>query len=258
MHRRRLQRAADLHLLHVLRTLVCAERLDESWVHPLLVLTQRTVRSVQPSVRSGDAMDIRSYLKIKTIGSSHSPAPSSAHSAEAALALLDPAHKEHAAAAHLPHSSNNTTHAAHGSYYVDGVVFRKTALQPKRARTHIPHPRVLLLGGGIEYERVAGKYVLLETLLQQEAAFLQLQCQKIIALRPDVVVVVKSVAGVAQRMLCEAGVVVLCNVKRSVVERLARVCEAPILPSTGMCTSHLNPSNYSSYHTKLTSCVSVV
>ena len=233
-----------MHLHYVVSKLVHEQRLNPRWTDLLLKLTQRVIVSVRPSVRSGDEMDIRHYVHIKSVGTANPTAAGSIGITTATADKNDNAYVNvnvtvTASTSASASSSTGCGPAGGGvdvtdSSYIDGVVFRKNA-QFKRMRSVIPNPRILLLSSGIEYERVEGRYSLLETLQQAEEAYLTLQCRKVIALHPDLVIAGKSVSGLAARMLLEHGIGIITNVKPQVMERLARCCEAPILPSTGPC-----------------------
>lgn len=95
----------------------------------------------------------------------------------------------------------------------------------------IEHPRVLLLQCAIVYERVEGKYISMETLLLQEKEYLRNVVGRILNLKPNVVLVQKGVAGIAQDMLRNHGVTLVLDVKSSVMDRLARCMQCDIVTS---------------------------
>lgn len=57
--------------------------------------------------------------------------------------------------------------------YVDGLVFRKN-LAHKRMATELRQPRIMLLSGGIEFQRTESRITSLETLVDQEARYMQI------------------------------------------------------------------------------------
>jgi hypothetical protein len=189
--RRRLQLVADTHLRFVVSSLVDAEAVPAHWVDLLLSFAGRCVSQLSPSVRLGDAMDIRSYVKVKTVGGG----------------------------------------SVSECRVVDGVVFRK-AVPHKRVKPVLSRPTLLLLKCGLEYERVSHKLSDVRTLLTAEKEYIELQVRKILALAPDIVVLEKTACRLAQDLLHAAHILVLQNVKAALIDRLARACEAPILPST--------------------------
>ncbi|XP_030387596.1 putative 1-phosphatidylinositol 3-phosphate 5-kinase [Scaptodrosophila lebanonensis] len=129
------------------------------------------------------------------------------------------------------------------STIVHGVAFSKNVAHKDMA-THVNNPRILLLQCPIVYERIEGKFVGLDTVLLQEEEYLQNVCARIMSFQPNVVLVHKNVARVAQDMLRSAGVTLVLDVKLSVMERLSRTLQCDIvnsiessitLPKLGYC-----------------------
>lgn len=118
------------------------------------------------------------------------------------------------------------------STYINGVVFRKSVAH-KNMRMQIHAPRILLLACAIEFQRVAGRLTVLDSVLEQEKEFIQKQVHKILLLKPDVIVVQQSVCRLAQDLLREEGISLILNVKPSILQRLSRATGAPVVPSTG-------------------------
>eukprot|EP01041_Mallomonas_annulata_P002649 gene2649-5200_t len=116
--------------------------------------------------------------------------------------------------------------------YIGGVVFRKN-ISHRCMLTNKVRPRILLLGGGIDFERLDfPRLSSLDTLLEQENRYLEILVEKIMSLRPDVIFVGKSVARRAQELLSGHPVAVVQNVKLSLLERLSRMTGATMLVST--------------------------
>ena len=121
----------------------------------------------------------------------------------------------------------------HENAYVGGVVFRKNVSDKRMtARGSISKPRVLLLAGGIEFQRSDAKFSSLETLIEQENKYLEILVEKILSLRPDVIIVGKSISRRAQEQLSALSIVALQNVKSKQLNRIARMLGATVLPST--------------------------
>lgn len=97
--------------------------------------------------------------------------------------------------------------------------------------TRIENPKVLLLQCAIAYQRIEGKFVTIESLLLQEKEYLRNVTSRILSLKPDVMLVHKNVAGIAQDMLRENGVTLVLDVKLTVLERLSRCLECDIITS---------------------------
>jgi hypothetical protein len=115
--------------------------------------------------------------------------------------------------------------------FVNGVVFRKNVAHKKMSSPRT-NPRILLLGGGIDFQREDWRLSSLETLIEQEDRYTEILVDKILALKPNVILVGKSVARRAQEMLCEKNVVVMQSVKTTLLERIARMTGAIMLSST--------------------------
>nr|XP_016929259.1 putative 1-phosphatidylinositol 3-phosphate 5-kinase [Drosophila suzukii] len=116
------------------------------------------------------------------------------------------------------------------SKIVHGVAFSKNVAHKDMA-THVPFPRILLLQCPIVYERIEGKFVTIETVLLQEKEYLRNVCARIMSFTPNVVLVHKNVAGIAQDLLRSYGVTLVLDVKLSVMERLSRTLQCDIVSS---------------------------
>uniref|UniRef100_A0A2M4B924 1-phosphatidylinositol-3-phosphate 5-kinase n=1 Tax=Anopheles marajoara TaxID=58244 RepID=A0A2M4B924_9DIPT len=109
-----------------------------------------------------------------------------------------------------------------------GVVFSKNVAH-KEMPQKVDKPRILLLQCAIAYQRVEGKFVSFETLMLQERDYLRNKVSKIISLGPNIVLVHKNVAGIAQDMLRNSGVTLVLDVKLCVLERIARFLDCDII-----------------------------
>lgn len=116
------------------------------------------------------------------------------------------------------------------STLVKGVVCTKN-IKHKRMTTQYKNPRLLLLGGALEYQSVVNQLASFNTLVQQENHHLKMIISKIEALRPNVLLVEKSVSPYAQEYLLAKEISLVLNVKRSLLERIARCTGAFISPS---------------------------
>ncbi|CAG8470457.1 8558_t:CDS:10 [Ambispora gerdemannii] len=124
------------------------------------------------------------------------------------------------------------------SQYVTGVVCTKKLADKKMARA-LTSPRVLILTFPLEYQRVENQFISLEPVIAQEKKHLENLIQRIADLRPNIVLVEKTVARKALEFLIEHKLTVALNVKTSVIEAVARCTRADILPS--MDKFGLNP-----------------
>lgn len=96
----------------------------------------------------------------------------------------------------------------------------------------ISNARIMLLSGGIDYTRAEHKIASLNTLLEQEAKYLQILVAKITKIKPDVLIVGRSVSRRAQELLLETNIVLIQHVKPSLMDRIARQTNATVLSST--------------------------
>ncbi|OIT05556.1 PREDICTED: putative 1-phosphatidylinositol-3-phosphate 5-kinase FAB1C [Nicotiana attenuata] len=116
------------------------------------------------------------------------------------------------------------------SNLVKGVVCTKN-IKHKRMTSHYKNARLLLLGGALEYQRVPNQLASFNTLLQQEREHLKMIVSRIEAHRPNVLLVEKSVSSHAQDHLLAKEISLVLNVKRPLLERIARCTGAVITPS---------------------------
>ncbi|KAK4430292.1 putative 1-phosphatidylinositol-3-phosphate 5-kinase FAB1C [Sesamum alatum] len=117
------------------------------------------------------------------------------------------------------------------SKLVKGVVCTKN-IKHKRMMSQYKNARLLLLGGALEYQRIPNQLASFETLLQQENDHLKTIVSKIEAHRPNVLLVEKSVSSFALEHLLAKEISLVLNVKRPLLERIARCSGASITPST--------------------------
>ncbi|PSR91085.1 1-phosphatidylinositol-3-phosphate 5-kinase [Actinidia chinensis var. chinensis] len=116
------------------------------------------------------------------------------------------------------------------STLVKGVVCTKN-IKHKRMTSQYKNPRLLILGGALEYQRVPNQLSSFNTLLQQEIDHLKMIVSKIEAHRPNLLLVEKSVSSYAQEYLLEKDISLVLNIKRPLLERIARCTGALITPS---------------------------
>ncbi|RIA92962.1 hypothetical protein C1645_763745 [Glomus cerebriforme] len=116
------------------------------------------------------------------------------------------------------------------SEYVHGVVCTKNLAHKKMKRT-LNNPRVLILTFALEYHRVENQLMSLQPVMDQEEQHLKILVDRIVAYRPHLVLVEKTVARLALQFLLEKNIAVALNVKPSVIEAVARCTRADIIPS---------------------------
>ncbi|KAG0585739.1 hypothetical protein M758_2G033500 [Ceratodon purpureus] len=122
------------------------------------------------------------------------------------------------------------------STVVKGVVCHKN-VQHKRMKPLFKNPRILLLGGALEYQRSQNQLSSLTGVLQQEIDYLTATVKQIDAIHPNVLLVEKTVAGFAQDKLLDKEVSVVLNVKRPLLERIARCTGAQVVSSLDNLTA---------------------
>ncbi|XP_039024394.1 1-phosphatidylinositol-3-phosphate 5-kinase FAB1A-like isoform X2 [Hibiscus syriacus] len=122
------------------------------------------------------------------------------------------------------------------SAVVKGVVCKKNVAH-RRMTSKIDKPRFLILGGALEYQRISNHLSSFDTLLQQEMDHLKMAVAKVGAHHPNVLLVEKSVSRYAQEYLLAKDISLVLNIKRPLLERIARCTGAQIVPSIDHLTS---------------------
>ncbi|XVE97820.1 hypothetical protein REPUB_Repub03eG0051900 [Reevesia pubescens] len=122
------------------------------------------------------------------------------------------------------------------SAVVKGVVCKKNVAH-RRMTSKIDKPCFLILGGALEYQRISNHLSSFDTLLQQEMDHLKMAVAKIDAHHPNVLLVEKSVSRYAQEYLLAKDISLVLNIKRPLLERIARCTGAQIVPSIDHLTS---------------------
>lgn len=165
-----------------------------SWERALVPILDRCADDVDPDIRNGDDMDIRHWVKLKKI----------------------------------PGGKPGDTG------YVHGVVFTKN-LALKSMPRKIRNPRIVIITFPLEYQRHPEQHFMsLQPVIEQEKEYLRMVVNRILNLEPHVLLVEKSVAGVALQYLAEANIAVAYNVKPSVIEAVARIANMPVISSMDM------------------------
>ena len=124
-----------------------------------------------------------------------------------------------------------TGSTAASSRLLCGLCCRKNVTHRKMRRS-ISRPKVMLLLGALEYHRTDEiRLTSLDSIIDQEAYYLRLAVAKVAALKPDILMVEKSVARHAQQLLLDEGITLVLNVKRSLLERASRLTGATVAPA---------------------------
>lgn len=114
--------------------------------------------------------------------------------------------------------------------YVSGVVFAKNLALKSMPRS-VTQPRIVVVTFPIEYQRHQQQLMSLEPVIAQEKDFLQKMVNRILSLRPTLLLVEKNISGVALQLLAQANVPTTYLVKPSVTEAVARCAQADICSS---------------------------
>jgi len=116
------------------------------------------------------------------------------------------------------------------SFFIDGVMVHKS-LARKGMRSDILKPRILLLATELDYQRKKEAISSLESVAGQEVEYMHIVTEKILTLRPDIVMFEGHVHRVAEELLVKANVAVVKNVRLIDLQRIARCTGASILTS---------------------------
>ncbi|TRY88213.1 hypothetical protein DNTS_026902 [Danionella cerebrum] len=188
----RLLSANHNHMMALLQQLLYSESLSLSWRDIIVPVVRQVVQTVRPDVRScDDDMDIRQFVHIKKI----------------------PGGKKF------------------DSTVVNGFVCTKN-IAHKKMNSYIKNPKILLLKCSIEYlYREETKFTCIDPIVLQEREFLKNYVQRIADVRPNLVLVEKTVSRMAQDMLLEHGITLVVNVKPQVLDRVSRMTQGDLVIS---------------------------
>uniref|UniRef100_A0A287D3T0 1-phosphatidylinositol-3-phosphate 5-kinase n=1 Tax=Ictidomys tridecemlineatus TaxID=43179 RepID=A0A287D3T0_ICTTR len=188
----RLLSANHNHMMALLQQLLHSDSLSPSWRDIIVSLVCQVVQTVRPDVKNqDDDMDIRQFVHIKKI----------------------PGGKKF------------------DSVVVNGFVCTKN-IAHKKMNSCIKNPKILLLKCSIEYlYREETKFTCIDPIVLQEREFLKNYVQRIVDVRPTLVLVEKTVSRIAQDMLLEHGITLVINVKSQVLERISRMTQGDLVMS---------------------------
>ncbi|KAJ4286062.1 Mitochondrial distribution and morphology protein 12 [Kalmusia sp. IMI 367209] len=109
--------------------------------------------------------------------------------------------------------------------YVSGVIFTKNIALKSMPR-NIPHPKILIITFAVEYARHQTHFMSLEPVIAQEKEYLRNLVGRIVALKPNVLLVQRNVSGLALEFLEQGGISVAYNVKETVLNAVARCTQS--------------------------------
>ncbi|KAI4789062.1 hypothetical protein KUCAC02_035466 [Chaenocephalus aceratus] len=112
------------------------------------------------------------------------------------------------------------------------LVHIKKNIAHKKMNPYIKNPKILLLKCSIEYlYREESKFSCIDPIVLQEREFLKNYVQRIVDVRPTLVLVEKTVSRIAQDMLLEHGITLVINVKPQVLDRVSRMTQGDLVMS---------------------------
>ena len=114
--------------------------------------------------------------------------------------------------------------------FIHGVVFSKHVTH-KKMDLLLRNPRILLLKCAIEFQRKEDQLSSFDTLMLQEQEYLKNLIERVKKFQPDIILVQKSVSRFALEILHQHGIVVVVNIKPSVMSRVARSTQGDLLSS---------------------------
>lgn len=117
--------------------------------------------------------------------------------------------------------------SARDSEYISGTVFTKSILNKNLPRL-LTNPRIMLFDYAFEFEQGETRMSRLDSLRESEKDSLRKLTNSVIDHRPHIVLVGKSVSGLALEYLHKAGIIVARNVKPSALQAAARCTQAGI------------------------------
>ncbi|XP_054915825.1 1-phosphatidylinositol 3-phosphate 5-kinase isoform X5 [Poeciliopsis prolifica] len=188
----RLLSANHSHMMALLQQLLYSESLSLSWRDIIVPVVRQVVQTVRPDVRNcDDDMDIRQLVHIKKIPGGRK----------------------------------------FDSMMVNGFLCTKN-IAHKKMNSSIKNPKILLLKCSIEYlYREETKFTCIEPIVLQEREFLKNYVQRIVDVRPNLVLVEKTVSRIAQDMLLEHGITLVINVKSQVLDRVSHMTQGDLVMS---------------------------
>ena len=117
--------------------------------------------------------------------------------------------------------------------YISGVVFSKNFALKCMPR-NISHPRIVIITFPIEYHRNQQHFMSLGPVIAQEKEYLTSLVNRILALRPQVLLAQRNISGLALQYLADKCVATAYNVKPAVLEAVSRCAETEIISSVDM------------------------
>lgn len=192
-----LNSASLAHVKRLLQQLLDDAQIPNAsaWERALVPILLQCTDDVNPSVRRGDDIDIRHYVKVKKI----------------------------------PGGRPSDT------AYVSGIVFSKNLALKTMPRTiSHPRIVIVSFPIEYQRHQRGQHFQSLQPVIAQEKEFLKNMVNRLASLRPSLLLVQKNIAGLALQYLAEANIAVAYNVKQSVIEAVSRFAQTEIISSIDM------------------------
>lgn len=113
---------------------------------------------------------------------------------------------------------------------IDGLFITKN-IDSKRMRSQINNPKIALLMFPVEYLKQKEQFISLRIVNSQQAVYISNLVSRLISLEPDLILVGDTVCGLAEKLLEEANITVISNMKPQVIERISRYTKGDIFQS---------------------------
>lgn len=184
---------ARSHVTALLQQLLRDARIEDHkvWETSLMPILSKVSKYIQPKVKEGASGYINNYVKIKRVPGAK---PSSCE-------------------------------------FLSGAVFTHKLAHKEMART-IKSPRILLIAFPLEYHRADSSQLMsLEPVMAQEKEYLKNLVNRMMAMRPSLVLVQNSVSGLALEYLLQNHVAVAYQVKDSAMSVISGLTGADIITS---------------------------
>lgn len=110
---------------------------------------------------------------------------------------------------------------------IEGLFMTKN-IDSRKMAARIENPRIAMLMFPLEYLKQKEQFISLRIVHSQQEVYITNLVSRLISLEPDVVVVGDTVCGIAEKLLEDANITVISNVKPQVVERISRYTKADI------------------------------
>ena len=133
--------------------------------------------------------------------------------------------------------------------FVHGVVFSKHVTH-KKMDLSIRNPRILLLKCAFEFQRKENQLSSFDVLMSQEHEYLKNLVERVKKFGPSIIFVQKSVSRFALEMLHSHGIVVVVNIKPSVMARIARSTQSDLLTSLDQLYFDVNLGTCGHFHVR--------